>query len=554
MIEPDSPPCHLTLRPVSRGELMPPTKRALLFVLLLLGAAFLTTATEARSVKWARAGDALTLDPHAQNEGPTLALLHQIYEPLIIRDAQGKPLPALAESWSITSDPTVWEFRLRRGVTFHDGSPFTADDVIFSLDRARQPTSDMKSMVATIDSMKKVDDYTLHIKTKRPNPLLSANLTNLFIMSKAWTQKNNATKVQDFKSGSDNYAVHNANGTGPFVLESREPDVKTVLKRNESYWGKGKVPLDISELIYLPIRSDKERAAALLSGDVDFVQDVPVQDIQQLQTDNKLRVVSGPENRSMFLGLNVGGKELASSNIKDRNPFADKRVRQAINMAINRQAIQKTVMRGQSIPTGTIVPPGVNGYSRDLDVIPPNDIAKAKALMAEAGYPEGFEVTLSCTNDRYVNDEAICQAIVGQLAQIGIRINLASQSKTVLFPLIQKNPPGVDFYLLGWGVPTFDSQYIFSFLYHTRTDKEGSWNGTRFSNPEIDKMIGGLSQETDLNKRDQAIGQIWRVLQDETIYVPLHIQTLSYAMKPDLEIPVDISNQPKLKFVKVKKD
>jgi peptide/nickel transport system substrate-binding protein len=534
---------------------MPSVNRALSSALVLLGMALLiATAVEARPVKWARAGDALTLDPHAQNEGPTHALNHQIYEPLIIRDAQGKPLPALAESWSITSDPTVWEFRLRRGVTFHDGSPFTAEDVVFSLERARQPTSGMRGLLASIESVRKADDYTVLIKTKGPNPLLPANLTDLFIMSKAWTLKHNTAKVQDLQKNEINYASRHANGTGAFVLVEREPGVKTVLKRNENYWGKGRVPLDITELTYLPIQSDAARAAALQSGEVDFVQDVPVQEIQKLQADKNLRVVVGPENRSIFLGLNVGGRELLSSNVKGQNPFADKRVRQAISMAINRQAIQRQVMHGQSIPTGIIAPPGVNGYTKDLDVIPPNDVTKAKALMAEAGYPDGFTVTMHCTNDRYVNDEAICKAIVDQLAQIGIRIELVSESKSVMFPRLQANPPGVDLYLFGWGVPTFDSEYIFTFLYHTRTDKLGSWNATRYSNPEVDRLIESLGQEVDLHKRNQIIAQIWKILQEELIYVPLHLQTLAYAMKPDLEIPVDISNQPKLKFVKVKKD
>lgn len=523
---------------------------ARLLVSTLLAVSLLAGAADARTVKWARSGDSLTLDPHAQNEGPTHALAHHIYEPLIIRDNQGKPLPALAESWEITSDPTVWKFKLRRGVKFHDGTPFTVDDVIFSYQRALQPTSDMKSLLSSIEELIRVDDYTLQIKTKGPNPLLPANLTDLFIMSKAWAEKHNATKVQDFKNKEENYAVRHANGTGPFVLVSREPDVKTVMKRNENYWGKSQVPLEITELVYVPIKSDATRIAALLSGEVDFVQDVPVQDIERLQSDQNLRVVVGPENRAIFLGMNVGDPELETSNIEGKNPFAEKGVRHAINMAINRQAIQRVVMRGQSIPTGIIAPPGVNGYTKEIDVIPPNDIEKAKALMAEAGYADGFSVTLHCPNDRYVNDEAICQAVVGQLAQIGIEANLVSQSKSLHFPTLQKNE--ADFYLLGWGVPTFDSHYIFTYLYHTKTDKEGGWNGTRYSNPKIDEMTASLTEETDLNKRNEIIAEMWKILQDETIYIPIHIQTLAYAMKPDLEIPVDISNQPKLKFVKIK--
>ncbi len=510
-------------------------------------------SAEARSVKWARSGDSLTLDPHAQNEGPTHVLNHHIYEPLIIRDNQGKPLPALAESWTITADPLTWEFRLRKGVKFHDGAPFTVDDVIYSYERARQPTSDMKSLLSAVDTLTKVDDHTLRIKTKGPNPIFPANLTDLFIMNKAWTEKNNAGKVQDYKAKEENFSVRNANGTGPFSLVSREPDVKTVLKRNDNYWGKGQVPLEITELTYLPIKADATRVAALLSGEVDFVQDLPVQDIQRLSSDPKLQINIGPENRSIFLGMNVADKELKTSDIKGRNPFAEKKIRHAVNMTVNRSAIQRVTMRGQSIPTGIIAPPGVNGYTKELDQIPTADAAKAKALLAEAGYPEGFSVSFHCPNDRYLNDEAICQAVVGQLATIGIKANLVSQSKSIHFPLIQKNPPETDFYLLGWGVPTFDSHYVFTLLYHTRTDKEGGWNATRYSNPDIDKLTVALTQETDLTKRNQMIGQIWKVLQDETIYIPIHIQTLAYAMKPDLDIPVDISNQPKLKFAKFKK-
>ncbi len=513
----------------------------------------LPTGADARAIKWARAGDALTLDPHAQNEGPTHVLSHQIYEPLILRDGQGKQVPALAESWGITSDPLVWEFKLRRNVTFHDGQPFTVDDVIYSFDRARQPTSDMRTLLSAIEVMVRVDDHTLRIKTRGPNPTFAGNLNNVFIMSAAWTEKNKTGRVQDFKAKEETFATRNTNGTGPFILVSRAPDVATVLKRNDKYWGIGQVPLEISEVTYVTIKADAARVAALLSGEVDFVQDVPVQDIEKLGTAPNIVINVGPENRAMFFGLNVGGTELKSSDIKGRNPFADKRVRAAINMTINRAAIQRTVMRGQSLPTGTIVPPGVNGYSKALDVIPAADPVKAKALMAEAGYADGFSVTLNCSNDRYINDEAICQAVVGQLAAIGIKVTLNAQSKTVHFPLIQKAPPETDFYLLGWGVPTLDSQYIFANLYHTRDQKEGLWNATRYSNPEIDKQIEALSQQTEFTKRNQSIAQIWKVLADEVIYIPLHIQTLAYAMKADLDIPVDLSNSPKLKFVKVKK-
>ena len=509
-------------------------------------ACLLAGAAEARSVKWARSGDALTLDPHAQNEGPTLNLNHHIYESLIIRDNVGKALPALAESWALSSDPLVWEFKLRKGVKFHDGAPFTADDVVFSYERVLQPTSDMKGLLSSVDTVTKVDDHTVRIKTKGPNPLLPANLTDLFIMSKAWAEKNNATKVQDFKNKEENFAVRNANGTGPFVLVSRAPDVKTVLKANADYWGKDQYKHGMTEIEYIVIKADATRVAALLSGEVDFVQDLPVQDVERVKSTANLKVAVGPENRSIFLGMNVGDKELATSDVKGKNPFADKRVRQAMNMAVNRDAIQRVVMRGQSVPTGTIAPPGVNGWTKEMDKYPAVDVTKAKALMKEAGYEAGFSVSFHCPNDRYINDEAICQAVVGMLGQIGVKSNLVAQSKSIHFPMIQKSQ--TDLYLLGWGVPTFDSHYIFSFLYHTRTDKIGGWNGTRYSNPEVDKLTASLESETDLKKRDATIAELWKILHDEVIYIPLHIQTLAYGMKKNVNIDVDISNSPKMKL------
>src|SRR5882724_1603752 len=342
-------------------------------LLLAAGFALAITAADARTVKWARGADALTLDPHAQNEGPTLAFGNQVYESLIARDNANKLIPGLAVSWRL-ADPTTWEFKLRPGVKFHNGDDFTADDVVFSFQRALAPTSDYKGYLA--------------------------------------------------KNKEENFAVRNANGTGPFTLVTREPDVKTVLKRNDAYWGRKEVPLEITELVLTTIKQDATRIAALLSGEVDVVQDVPVQDIERLKSSPNLRVTEGPENRTIFFGFDVGSKELASSDVKEKNPFADVRVRQAVHNAINRQAIQRVVMRGQAVPAGTIAPPFVNGYKKEFDTVAAPDLPKAKALLAAAGYPNGFSVSLHCPNDRYLNDEAICQAAVGMLGQIGIKINL----------------------------------------------------------------------------------------------------------------------------------
>ena len=518
----------------------------------LLVLALAAGTADARTVRWARSGDALTLDPHAQNEGPTHNLLQQIYEPLIIRDLSGKLVPTLATSWRVTEDPTVWEFKLRQGVKFHNGNTFNADDVVFSLERALQPTSDLKSLISFIDKVVRVDDYTVHIKTKGPNPLVPAYLITMYMMDKEWCEANSTVTVQDYKDKKDNFAVRNANGTGPYLLVSREQDVKTVLRRNDAYWGKAEYPVAVSEIVYLTIKADATRVAALISGDVDFVHDVPVQDIDRLEKAGHFRVNFGPENRTIFLGMDVASPALATSNVKGNNPFADKRVRQAMNMAIDRGAIKRVVMRGQSVPAGIIAPPFVNGYTKELDQLPKVDLDKAKALLKDAGYAEGFQVTLHCPNDRYINDEGICQAVTGMLAKIGIKVNLVVQPKGPHFTLLQKTPPESDFYMLGWGVPTFDSHYVFAYLYHTRSGKDGGWNATRYSNPDIDKSIQGLTEEIDVVKRNAAIAKLWSTLSDETVYIALHHQMVAHAMKSDLDIPVRPDNWVYMKMTAAK--
>ncbi len=520
-------------------------------VATLAATVLLAGAVQARPITWARTGDALTLDPHSQNEGPTHNLLQQIYEPLILREHTGKLLPTLALSWKVTSDPAVWEMKLRQGVRFHNGNPFNADDVAFSIERALQPTSDMKGVISSIDKVIKVDDYTVHIKTKGPNPILPDQLTNIYIMDKEWCEANNTVTVEDYKAKKDNFAVRNANGTGPYAVVSREQDVKTVLKLFDGYWGKGQMPLGIETINYVTIKKDETRVAALLSGEVDFVQDMPVQDIDRVQKTQGLKVNLGQENRSIFLGMDVGSADLKSDDVQGKNPFADKRVRQAINIAIDREGIRRAVMRNQSKPSGMIIGPFVNGYTETLGKPPAVNVDKAKAMLTEAGYANGFSITLHCPNDRYVSDEGICQAVVPMLARIGIKANLVSQSKAKHFPTLQNGES--EFYLLGWGVPTYDSEYAFSFLHHTRTGRFGTWNSTRYSNPDLDKQIEGLSSEVDIAKRNAAIAEIWKVLQDETIYVPLHDQLLAYAMKADLDVPVSPDNVVHMKFVAPKK-
>jgi peptide/nickel transport system substrate-binding protein len=481
------------------------------------------------------------MDPHAQNEGPTHALNHQIYDSLLQRDMAGAIIPSLATSWAALPDnPNVWRFSLRKGVTFHDGATFDSEDVVFSLNRAKADGSEMKELLSSVKEVRAVDAHTVDIETHGANPLLVNNLTNMFIMDKGWSEVHNVMTPHDVAKGETNFATMNTNGTGAFMLVSRSVDEKTVLKANPNYWGKDIYPNQVSEIIYTPIQSAATRVAALLSGEVDLIQDVPVQDLRRVASQPELQLATAAQNRVVFFGVDtVNG------------PTSKLQVRQAMNIAINRDAIKKVVMRGQSDPTGVIMPPFVNGWNADLNKYPDFDLKKAKALMAEAGYENGFDIVLNCPNDRYINDEAICQAVVGMMAQIGVRVTLDAKPKAQHFPIAKGGDS--DFYMLGWGVPTFDSHYIFNFLVHTQTDKRGSWNPTGYSNADVDAMIVSLESETDLAKRDQTIAKIWAEVQKAQIYLPIHNQVLNWGMRKDIAFDVQPEDQPHFQFLKFNK-
>lgn len=520
------------------------TTSALTLATLLLAT---TAPLNAETLRWARSGDALTLDPHAQNEGPTHTIRHQMYEPLIIRDISGAFEAALATDWAPKADdPNIWVFNLREGVTFHDGAAFTAEDVVFSFERAKQPNSDMKELIGSITEVRAVGDFSVEIVTDGPNPILPSNLTNLFIMDKDWTEANNTVDVQDFEGGELTFATSNVNGTGPYVLQSREPDVKTVMVRNDAYWGIDQFPMEVTEIIYTPIQNAATRVAAMLSGEIDFLQDMPVQDLERVNAVDGLIVKQAPQNRVIFFGMNQGADDLESDSIDGANPLADVRVRQAMSMAINRDAIRQVVMRGQSEPAGMIAPPFVNGWTAEMDAESSTDVEAAKALLAEAGYADGFSIRLDCPNDRYVNDEGICQAAVGMLGQIGITVNLDAKTKAQHFPLITDGQ--TDFYMLGWGVPTYDSEYVFNFLVHSRESEIGTWNATGFSDANLDLMIKSLASNTDLEARNADIAAIWRTVQDEQLYIPIHHQVLNWGMSERVGIEVDPEDQPKIKY------
>jgi peptide/nickel transport system substrate-binding protein len=515
-------------------------------LLLILGLAI--APAHAVTLKWAAQNDILTLDPHSQNHATTTSILQHTYEGLVRYTRDYKIEPCLAVSWQQMSD-TQWRFNLRRNVRFHDGSPFTADDVLFSFERIKQPQGTMQIYVANIAEVKKVDEYTVDFILSGPHPILLRNIVDFRIMSKAWSEKTRSQNIQDYKAKEETFASRNTNGTGPYLVKSWEPDKRIVFAAHKEWWGK--LDGNVTDVVYTPIKSDATRVSALLSGEVDLVTDLPTQDVERLRKEPKTKILDGHEVRTIFIGMDQYSDELKYSNVKGKNPFKDVRVRRALNLAVDREAIRKVTMRGLSIPAGIMIAPGVHGYSKSLDVVPKADPAAAKKLLAEAGYPEGFEFTLDCPNNRYVNDEKICQALVSMWARAGLRVRLNAMPFATYIPKILNHDTSA--YMLGWGVVTFDGLYTLQSLVRTKTTgADGSFNCGRVSDPKLDNTIDALKIANDPAGRDALLKEALEVTRDRAYYVPLHHQMRPWAMKPSVSIVYSLDDRPQARFVTVK--
>ncbi len=500
------------------------------------------------TLRWAAQNDILTLDPHSQNHATTNAILQHSYEGLTRYNAKYEPEPALATKWTYIS-PTQVRFDLRRNVKFHDGSPFTADDVLFSFGRIKQPQGTMSIYVTGIGEIKKIDDHTVDFMLTGASPILLRNIGDFFIMSKIWAEKNKTANVQDYKNKEDNFASRNVNGTGGYKITGWQPDQRITMTINRDWWDK---PMgNVTDVVYTPIKSDPTRVAALLSGDVDMVTDLPTQDVARLRQDSKLAILDGHEVRTIFVALDQFSPELKYSDVKGKNPFKDKRVREALNLAIDRESIKRNTMRGLSLPAGIMVAPGVNGNTPDIDQPLKPDADKAKRLLAEAGYPNGFEFQLNCPNNRYVNDEEICQNLVAMWARIGIKTKLFAEGMATFIQKVQNFDSSA--YLLGWGVATYDAQYTLQSLVRTRTaGADGNFNFGRISDAKVDQLVDAMKTETDVVKRNALIREALVRTRDEFLYVPLHHQLRPWAMKKGVETIHASDDRPKARFTSIK--
>jgi peptide/nickel transport system substrate-binding protein len=514
------------------------------FIALALACALGAAPAAAKTFRYASQVDPGTMDPHAIATLYNSRVLAQVYDSLVGRDEQFRLSPRLALSWSLV-EPRVWRLKLRPNVKFHDGTPFDADDVVFNVERALSPLSQQKPTLPNVTSARKVDALTVDLVTSQATPILPAALTNLRIMSKAWCVKNRVEKPQNFNAKEETFATRNANGTGPFVLKSWEADVKTVLVTNPSYWGpRG----NVTEAHYLVVGSAATRVSGLISGELDFVADAGVQDLERLAKTPGIRIGQSEGNGAQYLGFDFAHDKLVHGDAQGRNPFRDIRVRQAIRHAIDLEAIQSKVMRNFSSTGRALYSPVVEGWDARFAKPPPVDLARSRALLKEAGYPNGFSVDLDCSAQAPA--DAVCQAVAGMLARVGIRVAHRPVPFNVLLPKLTSQDSSM--WVIGWGPFTMDAESVLTPLAHTRgAPGIGDFNFGGYSNPAVDALIDKARAEVDPPKRRALLIDAMSALDADAAYAPLVYRRVVWVMRQNVRTPVLPNDTLDLRFVNI---
>jgi peptide/nickel transport system substrate-binding protein len=531
--------------------------RALHLIFFTLTIIFLSfgQAADAKTFRWASQGDAATLDPHSQNETLNNGLNNLVYEYLITRDRKefAKFMPGLALSWTNTG-PTTWIFKLRPGVKFHDGTPFTADDVVFSFNRARESTVTFRLYSTQSGIAKKIDDLTVEFTTPVPNPVMLDTIANIMIMSRAWAEKNNVVKPLDYGKKEESFATRNAMGTGPYRLVAWEQGVKLTHRKNSDWWGikAGLYTGNVDMVEYRPITNAATRMAALKTGELDFVLDPSVQDVVRLKNDPTIRIWEGQEQRLIYVGFDQARDSMLYGSVKGKNPFKDKRVRLAAYHGIDANALKTAIMRGLSIPTAIALAAGPGaGVPASQDVRHLYDIAKAKKLLAEAGYPKGFSFTLTCPNDRYVNDEKLCVAIAGMWAKIGLDVRVETMTKANFFPKVQNRDATA--FLAGWGGAASDAIFTLKPIMRSRDGKgSGDSNYGDAKNVDLDVLIDKIEGNMNTAERQQQINAAVKIMHDEVHVIPLHRQVIPWASRKNVNVIHRPNNLVDIHWVTIK--
>ena len=501
---------------------------------LMVAASFSVAASAgAQELRIGLYAEPSSVDPHYHNLGPNNAVAKNIFGRLMTQDENQRVTPDLAVSWKPINDLT-WEFKLRQGVKFHDGSPFTADDVIFTMERAPNVPNSPSGYGTYIKgkSFKKIDDFTIHATTEEPYPLMPADLSTVAILSKKAAE---GASTADFDSGKA------AIGTGPFKFVEFVKGEKLILERNEDYWGKKPEWKTVS---VKPIKSDPSRVAALLAGDVDFIDNVPTIDIANLATNDKVALSRKVSNRVIYLHMDQFREDspdiTANDGSKIKNPLLDVRVRKAISKAINREAIVARVMEGVAIPAGQLLPDGFFGRSENLKP-EPYDPEGAKKLLAEAGFPDGFKMKIHGPNGRYANDAKVLEAVGQMLTRIGIKAEVVTIPPSVFFSRASAGGPDktpeFSLVLVGWGSGTGESSSPLKSLLATYDKSKGlgAANRGRHSNPKMDEVLAQALATVDDGEREKLLAKATEIAIDESQgIIPLHYQESVWATRKGL--------------------
>jgi len=497
--------------------------RLFLIVALLVALAFgAPQAAQAKTLRMAYDSDPTSLDPHEQLSGATLQLSHLLFDPLIRFRQDLSIEPRLAKRFEKIDERTT-RFHLREGVKFQSGRTLSAEDVVWTFNRLKQ-SPDFKALFEPFSEARAVDDLTVDLVTKGPYPLVLNLATYIFPMDRAFytgTDERGRPKDQIVKHGASFASTH-AGGTGPFVVTEREQGVRLKLKRFADYWDKDS-PGNVDEIVFTPIKEPATRVAALLAGDIDFIAPVPPTDLARLKQASCCTLITMPSTRVLTFELN-----------QDRVPaFKDQRVRLAMVYAVNGTGIADKIMRGLASAAGELSPPGYAGH--DPALAPRYDLAKAKALMKDAGYEDGFSVTMMATNNRYVEDARVAEAVAAMLAKINIKVDLQTMPKAQYWQRFDERAG--DVMMIGWQSDTQDSANFYEFLVMTPDQKGfGQYNAGNYSNAEVDRLTLATQTMTDPKARAEVLKKIERILYDDAALIPLHWQHLSWAARNNVKI------------------
>lgn len=485
------------------------------------------------------AAEATTLDPHYQNLTPNNSLRRHVFESLIGQDERQRLIPLLAESWRPIDD-TTWEFRLRRGVRFHDGTEFTAQDFVYTVCRIPNvPTSPSSFTLYTrgIARIETPDAYTLVIHTGVPYPLLPTELTTFGIVSARAAGGMDARFDRAGCTGSPAYpasaAFDNrslASGTGPFRIAEFVKGDRIVLTRNADYWG---APPPWERVIFRPLTSDAPRVAALLAGDVDMIESPPVQDVARLRATPNLSLLQVLSNRTIFLQMDQASETPRTiAGTGGHNPLKDARVREALSLAINREAIVRSVMGNAAAPASQLMPPGFFGFNSEISLA--YDPARARRLLADAGYPNGFTLTMGTPSDRYVNDEKVAQAVAQMFSRIGIRTTIDASTSSIYFSRARRGEFSVS--LQGWGPATGEMSSPLKSVIATPDIARGlgTYNYGGYSNPLADELLGRALVTIDDKDREGLLGKAMKAAMDDFAVIPLHHELATWALRAGL--------------------